>query len=169
MTTRASVSVDPTERELTITRIFDAPRQLVFKAWTDPDQVARWWGPQGYITISYDMDIRPDGAFRICMRSPAGTDHWKQGVYREIVEPERIVFTFVWSDAQGTPGHELLTTVTFAEHGAKTKLTLHQAVFATVAARDDHRRGWTSCLARFAEYLAKAQHNHHRNPIEVDR
>jgi uncharacterized protein YndB with AHSA1/START domain len=88
------------------------------------------------------------------MRSPQGTDHWKRGVYREIVPPERIVFTFSWEDVDGKPGHELLTTVTFAEHGTKTKLTLHQAVFETVERRDDHRGGWTSCLERFADYIA---------------
>jgi uncharacterized protein YndB with AHSA1/START domain len=100
------------------------------------------------------MDIRPGGAYRVCMRSPEGVDHWKQGIYREIVPPERIVFTFAWEDADGKPGHELLTTVTFAEHGTKTKLTLHQAVFETVERRDDHRGGWTSCLERFADYMA---------------
>jgi uncharacterized protein YndB with AHSA1/START domain len=142
------------ERELVITRIIDAPRVLVFKAWTQPEQVARWWGPQGFTTISCTMDIRPGGAYRVCMRSPQGTDHWKRGTYREIVPPERIVFTFAWEDTSGQPGHELLTTVTFAEHGTKTKLTLHQAMFETVERRDDHRDGWTSCLERFAEYMA---------------
>ena len=118
--------------------------------------MARWWGPQGFVTTHCDMDIRPAGAFRCCMRSPEGTDHWKRGVYREIVEPERIVFTFAWEDANGKPGHELLTTVTFADEGAKTRLTLHQAEFETVERCDDHRTGWTSCLERFAEYMAAA-------------
>jgi uncharacterized protein YndB with AHSA1/START domain len=141
------------ERELVITRIIDAPRVLVFKAWTQPEQVACWWGPQGFTTISCKMDIRPGGAYRVCMRSPEGVDHWKQGVYREIVPPERIVFTFAWEDADGNPGHELLTTVTLAEHGTKTRLTLRQAMFETVERRDDHQGGWTSCLERFAEYM----------------
>ena len=87
-----------------------------------------------------------------CAR-PHGTEHWKRGVYREIVEPERIVFTFAWENANGAPGHELLTTVTFAEQGAKTKLTLHQGVFETSEGRDDHVIGWTSCFERFASYL----------------
>jgi len=141
------------ERELVITRVIDAPRALVFKAWTQPEQVARWWGPKGFTTISCAMDIRPGGAYRICMRSPGGVDYWKQGAYREIVPPERIVFTFAWEDADGKPGHELLTTVTLAEQDGKTKLTLHQVGFATAERRDDHRGGWTSCLERFAEYI----------------
>jgi uncharacterized protein YndB with AHSA1/START domain len=90
------------------------------------------------------------------MRSPDGTDHWVQGVYREIVEPERLVFTWAWDDAEGNPGHETVVTVRFASHGAKTKLTLHQAVFESVKARDAHQGGWTSCFERLAEYLAKA-------------
>ena len=148
-----AVSADATGRHLVVTRLVDAPRSLVFKAWTEQEHVARWWGPQGFTTTFCDMDIRPGGTFRFCMRSPTGTDHWKRGVYREIVPPERIVFTFAWEDAAGNPGHELLTTVTFAEHGTKTRLTLHQAVFETVEGCDDHRRGWTSCLERFAAYM----------------
>jgi uncharacterized protein YndB with AHSA1/START domain len=153
----ATTSIDATEqeRELVITRIFDAPRDLVFRAWTEPDRVARWWGPQGFVTTYCDMDIRPGGTFRVCMRSPEGTEYWKQGVYREVAAPERLVFTFAWEDAEGKPGHETLVRVTFAERGDKTELTLRQAVFETVATRDDHRRGWTSTLQRFAEYLVE--------------
>ena len=146
-------AADNIERELVVTRVIDAPRRLVFEAWTDAEQVARWWGPQGFVTTHCDMDIRVGGAYRFCMRSPAGTDHWKRGVYREIVEPERIVFTFAWEDASGNPGHELLTTVTFDDVGGKTRLTLRQAAFETVERRDDHGGGWTSCLERFAEYM----------------
>ena len=103
------------------------------------------------------MDIRPGGAFRVCMRSPEGAEHWKQGIYREVVAPERLVFTFAWEDAEGKPGHQTLVTVTFAERGDRTELMLHQAVFETVETCNDHRRGWTSTLQRFAEYLAQNQ------------
>jgi uncharacterized protein YndB with AHSA1/START domain len=141
------------ERELVVTRLIDAPRRLVFKAWTQPEHIARWWGPQGYTTIHCDMDIRVGGAYRFGMRSPQGSEHWKRGIYREIVEPERIVFTFAWENADGALGHELLTTVTFAEDGTKTRLTLHQAVFETTEDRASHGTGWTSCLGRFADYV----------------
>jgi uncharacterized protein YndB with AHSA1/START domain len=147
-------SVATDERVLLLTRVFDAPRALVFQAWTAPEQIARWWGPQGFSLFSVQLDIRVGGRFRIGMRSPTGTEHWKQGIYREIVAPERIAFSFAWEDAAGQPGHETLVTVTFSEQGDKTELTLRQAVFATVAARDDHRAGWTSCMQRFADYLA---------------
>jgi len=142
------------ERELVITRILDAPRELVFKAWTEPDRAIRWWGPRGFTTAHYELDFRPDGAYRVCMRSPEGTEHWQRGVCREVVEPERLVFTFAWEDSEGTPGHETVVTVTLAEFGAKTKLTLHQAVFETVTARDLHQGGWASALEWLAEYLA---------------
>jgi len=142
------------ELELVITRILDAPRELVFKAWTEPDRVIRWWGPRGFTTAHYELDFRPDGAYRVCMRSPEGTEHWQRGVCREVVEPERLVFTFAWEDSEGKPGHETLVTVTLAEFGAKTKLTLHQAVFETVTARDLHQGGWASALEWLAEYLA---------------
>jgi uncharacterized protein YndB with AHSA1/START domain len=159
MPMRTSTEMQERERELVITRIFDAPRHLVFQAWTEPDRVARWWGPQGFVTTYCDMDIRPGGTFRVCMRSPEGIEYWKRGTYREVVAPERLVFTFAWENAEGKPGHQTLVTVTLAECGDKTELTLRQGVFDTVAARDDHGRGWTSTLQRFAEYLAKAQRN----------
>jgi uncharacterized protein YndB with AHSA1/START domain len=87
------------------------------------------------------------------MRAPDGREYCKRGVYREIVEPQRLVFTYVDEDAEGNPGPESLVTVTFAELGGKTRLVLHQAFFASVAERDAHQGGWTSCLKRFARYL----------------
>ena len=143
-----------TERELVITRVIDAPRSLVFRAWTQPEHLARWWGPQGFTTIHCEMDVRIGGTYRFGMRSPTGTDYWKRGVFRELVEPERVVFTFAWERADGTLDHELLTTVTFEEQGAGTRLTLHQTGFATAERRDDHVQGWTSALERLAEYLS---------------
>jgi uncharacterized protein YndB with AHSA1/START domain len=141
------------DHELTLTRLIDAPPGLVFAAWTDPAHMARWWGPKGFTTVDHEMDVRPGGAYRFRMRSPEGTDHIKRGVYREIVAPERIVLTFAWEDADGRLGPETLITVTLEAVGSKTRLTLHQAGFTTMAWRDDHVRGWTSTLLRFAEYV----------------
>ena len=90
------------------------------------------------------------------MRSPDGSDHRVRGVYHEIVEGERLVYTWAWVDADGRPGHETLITVTFADYGEKTRLTLHQALFESVTARDQHRGGWDSALDCLAEYLATA-------------
>ncbi|HYZ22189.1 MAG TPA: SRPBCC domain-containing protein [Rhodopila sp.] len=149
-----AADTDLADRTLVITRTFDAPRALVFRLWTQPEHVARWWGPQGFVTTFCDMDIRVGGCYRFGMRAPDGTEYRKRGIYHEIVEPERIVFTFAWEDEQGRPKHELLTTVTFHEADGRTRLTLRQEVFETVAGRDDHRAGWVSCLERFAAYIA---------------
>jgi len=150
-----AVRASTAERELVITRLFDAPRELVFRAWTEPDRAVRWWGPQGFTTAHYEIDFRPGGSYRVCMRSPEGIEHWQRGVCREVVEQERLVFTFAWEDAEGRPGHETVVTVDFAEVGARTRLTLHQAVFETVTARDLHQGGWASALDCLAEYLAQ--------------
>ncbi|MGZ3511185.1 MAG: SRPBCC domain-containing protein [Candidatus Binataceae bacterium] len=152
-----SVVTEPEERVLVIERVFDAPRALVFKAWTEPERMVRWFGPQGFTTTVLKADFRPGGDYRFHMRSPEGADHWLQGVYREVVEPERLISTFCWADANGNPtGPETLLTVTLDERGAKTRLTLHQAGFESVTARDAHNGGWSSSLERLAEYLAKA-------------
>ena len=143
------------DRDLVVSRLIDAPRELVFQAWTDPEQIARWWGPRGFVTVEHDMDIRPGGAYWFVMRSPEGTDHRKRGVYREIVAPERIAFTFAWEAADGTLGHETLVTVTFDAVDDKTRLTLRQGAFDSVAGRDDHVIGWTSCLERFGNYMTQ--------------
>lgn len=79
-----------------------------------------------------------------------------QGVYREIVEPERLVFTHAWEDKDGKPKHETLVTITFAEHDGKTKLTFHQAIFESIESRDSHGEGWSESLDRLEEYLAEA-------------
>jgi len=142
-----------TSHELVITRIIDAPRSLVFKAWTQPEHIVRWWGPRGFTHIDSEMDIRVGGTYRFGMRSPQGTEHWKRGVYREIVEPERIVFSFAWEAPDGTLGHELLTTVTLDEQGTQTRLTLRQTGFDATEWRDGHQQGWASTLDRFAEYV----------------
>jgi uncharacterized protein YndB with AHSA1/START domain len=142
------------ECELVITRIFDAPRPLVFKLWTEPEHLVRWWGPRGFTPISGRMDVRPGGAWARSMRASDGTLIRKHGVYREIVAPERLVLTYITDDAAGNPGPETLVTVTFADLGGKTRLTLHQTAFQSVAEREDHRRGWTSALERFTEHLS---------------
>jgi uncharacterized protein YndB with AHSA1/START domain len=101
------------------------------------------------------MDVRLGGTYRACIRSPEGKDHRMQGVYREIVEPERLVFTFAWEDEDSQPKHQTIVTVTFVEQGSKTLLTFHQAVFESLEARDSHRSGWSECLDRLADYLVE--------------
>jgi uncharacterized protein YndB with AHSA1/START domain len=100
------------------------------------------------------MDVQPGGACSLCMRSPEGVEHWRQGVYREVVEPERLVFTWISQDAEGRPGPETLVTVTFAEADGRTTLTLHQTGLDDAAQRHSRRVGWTEGLERLAEILS---------------
>jgi len=157
MTAGSTLVTEPTDRVLVITRIFNAPRELVFKAWTDPNHLVHWMGPRGFKSTVEHSDPRAGGGYRIHMLGPDGDDHWTQGVFREIVEPERLVMAGSWADAQGNPtSPETLLTIMFEEHDGKTTLTLHQAVFESVSERDSHRGGWNSTLDRLAEYLAAA-------------
>jgi len=143
------------DRVLVITRLFDAPRALVFKVWTAPEHLARWWAPQGFELIETRIDVRAGGAWLRRMRSPEGSVHVKRGVYREVVAPERLVFTYA-DEEDGALGPETLVTVSFAEEGTQTRLTLRQELFTTVALRDGHGFGWGSALERFAAYLETA-------------
>ncbi|HTQ23275.1 MAG TPA: SRPBCC domain-containing protein [Candidatus Binataceae bacterium] len=157
MDAQSSTAAMPEDRVLVIERTFDAPRPLVFKAWTEAERMARWFGPHGFTNTVISHDFRVGGGYRLHMRSPQGTEHFLKGVYREIVEPERLVSTFVWTDADGNATRpETVLTVTLAEHGAKTRLKLHQAVFESVTARDSHRGGWTDSMERLANFLAAA-------------
>jgi uncharacterized protein YndB with AHSA1/START domain len=146
-------------RELIITRVFDGPRELVFKAWTNPKDVAQWWGPRGFTNPVCEVDARPGGGIRIVMRAPDGADYPMTGVFREITEPERLVFTNAAVDEQGKPILEGLTTVTFAEHGGKTKLILQTSAVGLVAdaARmlEGMEEGWSQSLDRLAEHVIK--------------
>ena len=147
------------EREVVITRIFDAPRALVFKAWTDPKHLKRWWGPKMFTNPVCEVDARVGGAWRIVMRGPDGVDYPCGGVYRKIVEPERLVFTNIATDNDGNPILDGLTTVTFEEQGGKTKLTLTTRAVALVdyaaAYLQGMEAGWTQSLESLAEELAK--------------
>lgn len=158
MVGRNNSSAKPAEREVLITRIIHAPRQLVWKAWTDPKHMAQWWGPHGFTNPVCELDVRPGGAIRIHMRGPDDVVYPMTGVFREIVEPERLVFTAVAEDLQGNPLLEALTTVTFAEQGGKTKLTVHaKAVGLAPVAQQmlaGMEAGWTQSLDRLAELVA---------------
>ncbi|HEY3468014.1 MAG TPA: SRPBCC domain-containing protein [Amycolatopsis sp.] len=138
--------------ELTITRLFDAPRELVYAAWTDPDQLACWLGPRGFTGSAVTVDARPGGLWRACITSPDGEEHWMRGVYRELDPPSRIVFGFVW-ETEGDLRAETLVSIGFADVGGKTEMTFTQRGFPTTEDRDGHHTGWTECFARLAGHL----------------
>ena len=154
MAARAEAALD--ERVLVVTRLLDAPRRLVFRVWTDPIHLARWWAPEGFTLLACEADVRPGGTWLRRMRAPSGSVHVKRGVYREILAPERLVFTYADEDADGRLGHETLVTIALAEEGQRTRLTLRQELFASVEVRDSHLGGWRSALQRLADYLPTA-------------
>ena len=146
------------EREVIITRIFDAPRELVFKAWTDPKHMIRWWGPHRFTNSACEMDVRVGGTWHIVMRGPNGVDYPCRGVYREIVELERLVFTNNAEDTAGNLLLEGLTTVTFEDYGGKTKLTLQTRAVGLVPDAPSMlagmEMGWTQSLERLDAHVA---------------
>ena len=162
-------STNTADREIVITRTFDAPRELVWEAWTEPGYLMRWWAPKGCTTPFCKVDLRPGGKFHYCMRMPEGRDIWGIGVYREIVAPSLLVYTDSFADAQGNPvppahygmsaSHpaEALVTVSFEEHEGKTKLTLRHGIPVSVEERKGAEQGWSEMLDRLAALLRETR------------
>lgn len=155
MTATNSGTMTEKGRELVITRVFDAPRDLVWKAWTEPERIKQWVAPRGFTIPVAEGELRPGGAWRSCMRQPDGTELWVGGVYQVIDEPKRLVLTHAWLDEHGKAGPETLVTVTFTERAGKTEMVFRQSGFDTVESRDGHAGGWNECFDRLAELLAK--------------
>ncbi|HXX40172.1 MAG TPA: SRPBCC domain-containing protein, partial [bacterium] len=149
----AGAAAHPATPELFMERVLDAPRNLVFDAWSTPQHLAHWWGPKGFTLPSCTVEFHAGGAFRFVFRGPDGTDYPFVGKYLEVARPERIVFKGV---IHNTPGQEVLTTVTFEEHRGKTTLRVHQTYSFESDATRGAREGWTQTLDRLAEYLAGA-------------
>lgn len=160
MTARNSAAA--ADRELVITRVFDAPRHLVYRAWAEDAHIRQWSMPHGFTMESGEREARPGGAWRFSMRGPDGVEHRASGVFREVVEDELLVFTHAWEDAGGKRGHETLVTVRFEDLGGRTRMTFRQAVFESTASRDGHRGGWSECFERLQALLARQQEAHAR-------
>ena len=158
---KASAALESSEWDLVMTRVFDAPRELVFKAWTETKHVAQWWGPKRFTNPVCEMDVRPGGAIRIHMRAPDGVVYPMTGVFQEIVVPERLVFVSSALDDKGNSMFDVLSIVTFADQGAKTALTLQLRVIKATAVAPQYLKGmemgWTQSLDRLGEHLATAQ------------
>lgn len=158
-------SAGATAPGIVLERVFDAPREQVWRAWTEPALLKRWWAPKGWSTPACKVDLRPGGAFHFCMRSPEGRDIWGLGVYREVVAPERLAYVDSFADADGNPvpparygmspehPHETLVSVTFAALGGRTKVTLRHDVPASVKEHEGTRQGWTEMLEQLAQTL----------------
>ena len=144
------------DREISITRLFDAPRELVWKVWTDPKHIALWWGPKGFTNTIHSMDVRPGGEWRFIMHGPDGVDYPNKVFYREVKEPERLLYD------HGEPGElsHFQVTVTFEEVEGKTKLTM-QMLFPTAELRKavvekyGAVEGLKQNMDKLAEYITK--------------
>jgi uncharacterized protein YndB with AHSA1/START domain len=147
----------PTDRqEVVITRVFDAPRELVYRAFTDPKLVPEWWGPRDVETIVDVMDVRPGGQWRFLNREASGEEYGFHGVYHDVTPPDRLVYTFEY---EGVPGHCLLETITFEDVDGGTRVT-DRAVYQTLEDRDGMvasgmESGARDSMDRLAELLAR--------------
>lgn len=145
--------------DLVLTRVLDAPRELVFRAWTDPKHLAHWFGPRGFTNPVCEVDLRPGGLWRHVMRGPDGNNYPMIVYYQEIVVPERLVFLSYVPDQQ-KPLFEILNTVTFIEQGGKTKLTVEARVLKSTPEAAPMlagmEEGWKQTLDRLASHVAKA-------------
>ena len=160
-------STKPEEETLTITRIIDAPRELVFKVWTDPLHIMYWWGPKNFTAPSIEVDFHPGGEFHHCMRSPDGKNYWSKGVYYQIIIPEKIISTIYYSDEEGdilNPAQygmdadipaEMLDTVTFDVYeDSKTKLTFNRNTPLSISKRIGEDEGWNQSLDKFEKEVS---------------
>jgi uncharacterized protein YndB with AHSA1/START domain len=171
--TEQSTGEQSTGQEFVISRVFDAPRERMWKAWTEREQLMQWFGPRGFTMSTAKLDFRPGGIFHFNMRSQGGQEMWGKFVYREIVPPERIVWINSFSDEKGgttrhpmSPGWplEMLTTATFTERDGKTTVTIRWAPLNATeserqtfdAGHESMRMGWTGTFDQLADYLAKA-------------
>ena len=151
------------KQDVLIVRILNAPRELVWKAWTDPEHFKRWWGPKDYTCPFCEIDLRVGGKYLNCMRSPKGRDYWSTGVYREIVPMERLVFTDCVADENGNVVHatyyglspdfplEMLVTVMLEDQGGKTKMTLKHIGLPTGSEGGGAEQGWSESFDKLAE------------------
>lgn len=143
----------PIAHELVITRVFEAPRLLVWQAWTQSQHLLRWCCPKDFVVLCGEGDLRVGGKWRVGMRSPEGQEYVMGGEYQEIEEPERLIFTHCWEDDEIHDGHETLVTVLLEESENLTTMTFSQTNLATAASRDGHAEGWSGAFDNLTHYL----------------
>ncbi|MCE0484562.1 MAG: SRPBCC domain-containing protein [Methylacidiphilales bacterium] len=153
--TKNNPAETPADRTLVITRVFDAPRSLVYEAWTKKEHLDRWCAPHGFTIPESRGDFRIGGKWYSLMIAPDGEKYPVGGVYREIVPNERLVFTHTWEEDDATPEHETLVTIRFADEGAKTRVTFEQSIFRSVESRNNHESGWSQCFEKLETLLAE--------------
>jgi uncharacterized protein YndB with AHSA1/START domain len=163
--TKNNVIEERKKQAIVIVRVFNVPRELVWKAWTDPEHFKQWWGPKDFTSPFCEMDFRVGGKYLNCMRSPKGRDYWSAGVFKEIIPLEKIVYTDSFSDEKGNvvPATyygmnadfplEMLVTVTFEDLGGRTKMTLEHTGIPVGPHSEGAQQGWNESLDKLAESL----------------
>jgi uncharacterized protein YndB with AHSA1/START domain len=147
--------VAPGELALDMKRVLPAPRERVFRAFTEPDELAKWWGPKGFTAPSIELDLRPAGSYRIAMQPPDGDRFYLCGEFREIDPPAQLAYTFRWEDPD-PDDQETLVTLSFGDLGQSSELVLTQRAFATEGRRALHEQGWTDSLDRLQDLVSRA-------------
>jgi uncharacterized protein YndB with AHSA1/START domain len=138
---------------LRLSRVFDAPRDLVFAAWTSPEQLQQWWGPGEFKTVVAEVDLRTGGSYRLVIEAPGAPRMELGGVFREVEPPSRLVYTWRWAAGWPDPS-DMLVTVEFVERGDATELILTQQGFAAEHGAVPYEEGWNSGFDKLAAYLA---------------
>lgn len=158
-----STPAEHPEWDLIITRVFDAPREVVFNAWIDPNHVAQWWGPKGFTNPVCEVDARVGGTMRIHMRAPDGVVYPMSATFEEITPPERLAFVSSALDENGKSMFDVFTTVIFADQHGKTALTMQARVIKATAHAPQYLKGmqagWTQSLDRLGDYLRSSSMN----------
>jgi uncharacterized protein YndB with AHSA1/START domain len=149
------MSASLADNELLITRTFDAPASLLFALWSQPQHMKRWMGPANFTCPEVEIDFRVGGSYRAMIQSTEHGENWFGGVYREIEQGRRLVFTFAWDNDGPSAGIETLVTITFEEHDGKTVQTFHQRPFLSVERRDSHMGGWNQAFDKQQAYAVK--------------
>lgn len=138
--------------EIVLVREIDAPRELVFRLWTEPEHLLKWWGPHNCSAPSVSVDLREGGAWRHCILAPDGKEYWSRGRYIEITPPERLVFTFAWENSAGQPEHEMQAIVELEDKGGRTKLTFRKHQLPSDTEFKLQSSGWAEALDKVAAY-----------------
>lgn len=151
---------------LTVSQLVSAPPETVFRAWTVPSEIRKWWAPEDFTVPFVEVDLQVGGEYRLGLQRPDADPFHATGSYREIDAPRKLVFTWRWEPDQFGTG-ETLVTIEFRAHGQKTEVVLTHEGFPSAEARDEHQKGWTSCLERLGEVIS-ALHGSPSRPLARD-
>ncbi len=150
------MTADSGEMTLHLERVLPAPRSRVFTAHTEPDELAKWWGPKGFTAPSVEVDLRVGGSYRIAMQPPNGDPFYLSGEFREVDPPTRLAYTFRWEDPD-PDDRETVVTLALGDLGESTELIVDQGVFATEGRRALHEQGWTEALDRLQALISSQE------------